>query len=150
MSTQHNDGKKPAGDDDDENDDGDEAHEREEEERARARNTDPDTSHRAADSVKRITETQEAIADLMRHIGRPMTDTEIAVRYADWRQHFGKVIPRSSPSGLRTRRSELVERKVVRDSGRREVLPSGRRAILWEIVEWPDADAMLRAREAKP
>ena len=107
---------------------------------AHARDSDPDTSHAAAESVRRITETQEAIADLMRHIGRPMTDTEIAYRYGEWREHFGDAIPRSSPSGLRTRRSELVERKIVRDSGKRERLPSRRHAILWEIVKWLEGD----------
>jgi len=102
---------------------------------AHARNSDPDTSHAAAESVQRVTDTQVAIADLMRHIGRPITDTELATHYATWHAEFGEeTVPRSSPSGLRTRRSELVDRKIVQDSGQRELLPSGRHAILWELV----------------
>lgn len=39
-----------------------------------------------------------------------------------------------SPSGLRTRTNELVQKGLVKDSGKRESTPSGRKAIIWEAV----------------
>lgn len=100
---------------------------------AHARRDDPETSHEAARSVRNIRESQMAIADLMRHVGRPISDTEIGAIYGAWRAEGGDAMPAQSPSGLRTRRSELVELGVVEDSGQRERLPSKRWAILWQI-----------------
>jgi hypothetical protein len=36
-----------------------------------------------------------------------------------------------SPSGARTRRAELVARGLVYDTGKRETLASGRKAVVW-------------------
>ena len=51
-----------------------------------------------------------------------------------------------SASGIRTRRSELVHAGYVRDSGHRATLPTGRKAIVWEITlagrTWLENDAM--------
>ena len=93
--------------------------------RAVARRTDVWSSHEAASSIKRIRESQQAVLEALTILG-PMTDEELVSRYG------GR--PQQSPSGLRTRRSELVELGVVRDSGQRRVLRSGRRAIVWEAV----------------
>jgi hypothetical protein len=43
------------------------------------------------------------------------------------------LIPRQSESGIRTRRKELVERGLVEDTGRRDILVSGRKSIIWKV-----------------
>jgi hypothetical protein len=93
--------------------------------RAKARKTDPSTSHEAAASVVNITDTQKVILHLLK---KPMTDLELV-------QTFYKSVNRNvlwaSESGIRSRRSELVQRGKVVDTGAREKLPSGRNAIVW-------------------
>lgn len=98
---------------------------------AHARSTDPETSHAAASSVTRDTrsETQRALVRLLRRYG-PMTDAEIAERYYIATKHA----PACSPSGLRTRRSELVRDGHVVDTGKRRTLTSGRKAIVWGLA----------------
>jgi hypothetical protein len=90
----------------------------------KARRTDPKTSHDAADSVRDVTATQEYV---LRALRRPRADVELVEAYRNFKR-----APRASESGLRTRRSELVRQGLVRDSGRRIVLESGRAAIVWE------------------
>lgn len=96
-----------------------------------ARNTDPDTSWEAARSIprERIRRSQQAILTILQWRG-PSTDEGIWDRLA--RKDLDA--PRMSPSGARTRRSELVAMGKVRDSGKRERLQSGRQAIVWEAV----------------
>jgi hypothetical protein len=93
---------------------------------AHARRTDPHTSHAAAASIteQQLTDGQRAVLQTLRRIG-PAIDPQIVASY---------VGPWQSPSGLRTRRHELVERGLVRDTERRVKLPSGRQAIVWEAV----------------
>lgn len=105
---------------------------------AKARNTDPETSHAAAESVSDLTEKQNAVLMALRRYPNGLTDERVATIYGnarsvvprDWEQPF----PRQSPSGLRSRRAELVEKGLVRDSGRREKTASGRQAVVWEVV----------------
>ena len=94
----------------------------------RARKTDPATSFEAAASIdeNKLTKTQAFILKCLR---RPGTDFALAERYANY-----KTAPLASPSGLRSRRAELVESGIVVDSGLRERLPSGRNAIVWELA----------------
>jgi hypothetical protein len=40
-----------------------------------------------------------------------------------------------SPSGARTRRAELVARGLVYDTGKRETLASGRKAVVWAAAK---------------
>ena len=96
-----------------------------------ARSTDPETSHQAAASVTNLTEKQDAVLDCLRTMG-PSTDQMIQVRYANLFS-FGHA-PRQSGSGLRTRRAELVRKGLVRDTGERVTLSSGRKAIVWEVT----------------
>ena len=97
----------------------------------RTRRTDPDTSLAAAASVTKITEKQTAVLMLLRECGS-LTDGELGREY---RVEFayGKV-PRQSESGLRTRRSELVRRGLVRWTGELRKLESGRMARVWEAT----------------
>lgn len=91
-------------------------------ERPVARRTDPGTSWAAADSVTdtTITRTKRAILHVLEQ--GPMTDEQIA-------EAVGPAY--TSPSGLRTRRKELVKAGLVCDSGKRVRMDSGRWAILW-------------------
>lgn len=88
-----------------------------------ARRTDPETSQQAAESIdaKRLRESQEEVLATFHRLG-PMTDQELVARYTGLAQ---------STSGLRTRRHELVEKGLLRDSGLRRKLESGRLAVVW-------------------
>jgi hypothetical protein len=94
-----------------------------------ARAGDPETSWQAARSLVNLTARRAAVLDVLTRCG-PCADFELAILYAvaeDDDEH-----PPQSPSGLRTRRAELVDAGKVRDSGRRVLTPAGRHAIVWE------------------
>lgn len=104
-------------------------------ERAVARTTDPITSHAAAASVRAITAKQGAVLRLLEQIG-PATDEEVFTEYmARWTAGQTDLFPKQSESGLRTRRSELVKKGKVVPSGRYKVKPTGRKAIVWRLVD---------------
>ena len=88
-----------------------------------ARHTDPHTSHQAAASVDNLSETKQAILKALTH---PRTDVDLISAYNNL-----KGAPRASESGIRSRRAELVVAGLVRDTGLRAVLASGRKAVLW-------------------
>lgn len=94
---------------------------------ARARTTDPATSHAAAASlsIEQLRSSQREVYDLFLLNG-DMTDEQVA----DVAVIRGV---KQSPSGLRTRRKELVEGGMLEDSGRRAALRSGRSSIVWRI-----------------
>jgi hypothetical protein len=93
---------------------------------AKARTTDPITSHLAAESVDNVTATQ---AFIMRCLKRPRNDVELVNAYRQY-----KSAPRASESGIRSRRAELVDRGLVVDTGRRVRLASGRYSIVWGLA----------------
>ena len=93
----------------------------------RARTTDPATSHQAARSVAHLRQTQRAVYTLLALEG-PQTDEELAYL---WHERMADPI---SPSGLRTRRAELVDQGLVIDTGCRRPISSGRNAIVWGIA----------------
>ena len=98
-----------------------------------ARKTDIETSHEAAASVKNITATQQAIMKLIQL--QPMTDQRLVEFYtAQIRKGAVKDFPRASESGIRSRRAELVDRGILKDSGAREKLESGRSAVVWTVA----------------
>ena len=90
-----------------------------------ARNSDPHTSHEAAASVRGLRETQHMVLSVL--AAGPATDEEIAERLAS----MGAVV---SPSGARTRRSELVRAGLVVDTGERLLTRSRRRTIVWALA----------------
>lgn len=96
--------------------------------RAYARSSDPGTSHAAAASIPvgELRESQQAVLALLREVG-PLTDDEILECYQ------GR-LPWQSPSGLRTRRAELVDAGFVKDTGERRTLRSRRLAIVWAVA----------------
>lgn len=97
-----------------------------------ARATDPGTSWSAARSVTGIRPLQAWVLERLRAVG-PLTDEGIAM---EWERGNGAMLERTrvSPSGLRTRRAELVDMGLVRDSGEKGRLPTGRLSIKWEAV----------------
>jgi len=96
--------------------------------RARARRSDPATSFAAAESVSRIRESQQIILSLLRTFG-PHYDEQLIELVT-----LHSPIP-MSPSGVRTRRAELVDKGLVRDSRQRARTASGRQTIVWEAAE---------------
>ncbi len=62
-----------------------------------------------------------------------MHDEDIAGWYVS--VGSGNGFPHQSPSGLRTRRKELVDAGLVVDTGRRGTLRSGRLSIIWAAAE---------------
>lgn len=94
---------------------------------AHARRTDPPTSHAAAAALTPDTlrKSQAEVLNILRQ--GPMHDQRIAATALAWHS-------KQSPSGLRTRRAELVAAGLVEDSGRRETLPSGRGSVVWRLT----------------
>lgn len=90
-----------------------------------ARATDPLTSHEAAASVEDVRESQRLVHRLLDGLGLATDEVLVNVAAAT-----GLPI---SPSGLRSRRAELVRLGLVEDSGARARLASGRRAIVWQV-----------------
>lgn len=93
-----------------------------------ARDSDPETSWEAARSVTGAKRLREIVLDVLREDG-PLTDEQIAMAIETYHPHL-----LVSPSGLRTRRSELVASGAVQDSGARGKTISGRSSIIWEAV----------------
>lgn len=91
---------------------------------AHARRTDRPTSIAAAASVRNISETQEQILRILRALG-PQTDEEIQSAFVGY----------CSPSGLRSRRAELVRLGKVRQNAREGRTAANRACAVWEIVK---------------
>lgn len=91
---------------------------------AHARASDPSTSHAAAASIRsaEITELQIWILDVLES---PLSDEQI------WNELTKRHPGRLTPSGVRTRRSELVDDGRILDSGRKTSTAAGRKSIVW-------------------
>jgi hypothetical protein len=99
---------------------------------ARARNTDPQTSHKAAAGIQNITQLQGRIMEVF--MDAPMhsmgyTDDELIKEYG---RMWGNFFP-SSDASLRTRRSELVARKLIKDSGQKRPSKNGHDSTVWMV-----------------
>lgn len=95
--------------------------------KARARRTDPETSHEAARTVTDIRCSQSEVLRVFDAYGE-MTDEQLLDSYSSTSSH------EQSPSGLRTRRSELVKMGYLKDSGERATMSTGRQAIVWRTT----------------
>lgn len=100
--------------------------------RAVARVSDPVTSLEAATSIKDLKTTQKHILEVLDRYG-PATDEEINRYYFHLAQLFDW--NPVSPSGLRTRRAELVDAGFIYDTGKRQLTKSNRPCIVWELKE---------------
>lgn len=92
--------------------------------RPRTRAGDPGTSRAAAATVDRLPTLKRLILDALR--ARPMTDEELieALRRAG---------VMGSPSGIRSRRAELVEDGLVVETGSHRPTETGRQATVWGV-----------------
>lgn len=97
-----------------------------------ARNTDPATSHEAAQSLTALVKQRAVVYNLFDVFG-PMTDEMLVRRAEQVREWDGQGV-HVSPSGARTRRNELVRQGLIVDSGRRGVTSSGRQAVVWQVA----------------
>jgi hypothetical protein len=98
---------------------------------ARARRTDPQTSHQAARSVIKINDTHRRI--LMILAEGAATDEQL---YSAWQfMHCNKDWPRVSQSGVRSRRNELVKKGKVVDSGEKGTTVAGRACTIWRLAD---------------
>jgi hypothetical protein len=89
-----------------------------------ARNTDPETSHEAAETVDAVTETKQYILEALK---QPRNDYDMIQTF---RSMLGS--PQVSDQSIRSRRAELVDSGMIEDSGERAKMPSGRWSIVWE------------------
>lgn len=94
-----------------------------------ARKTDPTTSFEAAGSVNNLTQTKRIILRLVE--SQSMTDDKLIDLYRTMTEL--ELAPRASESGIRSRRAELVTAGLLKDSGERQKLRSGRNAIVWQV-----------------
>ena len=93
-----------------------------------ARLTDPKTSHEAAQSVRNISATKLVILDLLT---RSFTDEDLIDRFYS-RVEVG-LAPLASPSGIRSRRAELVRDGFVEAVGFAKTA-SGRNTLVWRAT----------------
>ena len=84
--------------------------------------------------MKNITEAQNFVMSFYYKYGR-MTDEQLAQRIARANANTAFPTIQLSPSGIRTRRKELVDKGLLRNSGIKLALASSRMAIVWEIAK---------------
>lgn len=99
---------------------------------ARARRTDPPTSHEAARSVKDLRASQYAVLRCFFECG-PMHDEMLVARYTG---------PPQTDSGLRTRRREIERLGLLQDSGKTATTRSGRATVVWQTT--PEGQRLAR------
>jgi len=96
---------------------------------AHARNSDPQTSRDAANSVDGVTELQGRLLQLFDSASVGYTDEELIRSYAS---AFGSYFP-ASESSIRSRRSELVTKGFLRDSEKRRLTKMGGKSTVWML-----------------
>ena len=99
----------------------------------RSRSADPQTSADAARSVTSLRPKQEAVLKVFKGYG-PMTQEQLVNVYGGGYAPHDSELPSQSESGIRTRCSELAAIGLVRDTGERRKMSTGRMAIVWEAA----------------
>lgn len=104
---------------------------------AHARRSDPDTSKHAArqghDDRPTLTASRSAVLSALRAAG-PSTDEALVAFYRVEQAREGSLLPRQSDSGIRSRRAELVDARLVVDTGERRPTVSGRPSKVWRAA----------------
>lgn len=96
---------------------------------AHARNSDPATSHYAAESVSNITEVKRRILQTFEKYGA-MTDEQLIENYNKlWGNSF-----KASVSGLRSRRCDLVREGYLQETAIHGTTSNGRKSTVWGLV----------------
>jgi hypothetical protein len=105
---------------------------------AKVRNTDPLTSRDAAGKQTKAKSDviRDHLLSFLRMYG-PMTDDELAKEYRTGRERAESIYPAASPSGLRSRRSELRAAGLVVATDQRKPSDLGSPSTVWAAV--PDA-----------
>lgn len=100
--------------------------------KAKARMSDPSTSHDAARSITtdHLSETQSAIMVILRET--PMCDEKLIEQFRVWEQ-LGR-FPKASDQSIRSRRAELVRSGFVEYAGFDERMTTGRFGRVWRVV----------------
>jgi hypothetical protein len=94
----------------------------------RARRSDPDTSHAAAESIEdSITLVQQRVLEIHRDAPDGLTDEELLDIY---QFRFGE----TAESSPRKRRHDLTAKGLIQDSGGRRKLKTGRKGIVWKLT----------------
>ena len=93
-------------------------------EHARARSSDPSTSHEAAASVS-VKPSQRDVLAALNTIG-PATQKDL--------ENYHPLSALYSPSRIRTAVRELADAGRVIDTGKKRRLESGRKAIIWKAL----------------
>lgn len=95
-----------------------------------ARITDPITSHLAPSGKATRTTIAEAVLKVLRKYRRGLTDEQLVDIYRSLPK-----VPKATPSGIRSRRAELVAAGLVEMVADREgVTETGRRAKIWRAA----------------
>lgn len=100
---------------------------------ARARRTDPETSHAAADRTSgTLPYMQSLVLGIFKILGNA-TDEELGTYYAMRWSHEGW--PQAHPDSPRKRRSELTARGLLTDSGERRANSFGSMETVWVVTK---------------
>jgi hypothetical protein len=87
---------------------------------AGARATDPESSHEAAEQARqKLRSSQDAVLRVFKLYGA-MSDEMLVRVYESLMKKEPSIFPQQTPSGLRTRRHELVLREKIVYSGKRD------------------------------
>lgn len=103
---------------------------------AHARSSDPDTSHEAAASTGDVRASQAAVMLVLNECGPVTDETLVATYHRAWARDTENLLPRQSPSGIRSRRAELVRRGLVVWTGQKATMTTGRKGRVWAVKEY--------------